>query len=113
MIVKNQQEVVPKDVVMEGAEKVRIQVLIGDTMDAPNFVMRRFSIGPGGYTPLHDHNWEHEVFVLGGTGSLVNEHQEEVLLNPTDFAFVPSGEIHQFKNNGGQDFIFLCIIPKV
>lgn len=112
MIVKNQQEVPAKDVVMEGAVKTRIQVLMGDNVDAPHFVMRRFTIGPGGCTPLHDHQWEHEVFVLDGTGALINEHQEEVPLNPTDFAFVPSGESHQFKNNGGQDFIFLCIIPR-
>ena len=111
MIVKNQIEILAKDVVMEGAENVRIQVLMGDNVNAPHFVMRRFTIGPGGHTPLHDHDWEHEVFVLEGKGALVNADGHEAPLNPADFAFVPAGETHQFKNKSPNDFVFLCIIP--
>jgi quercetin dioxygenase-like cupin family protein len=112
MIVQNQHEIPQKDIVMEGAERVRIQVLMGDNINAPHFVMRRFTIGPGGHTPLHTHDWEHEVFILGGTGALVDEHEKIISLTPSDFAFVPAGETHQFKNTGDEDFIFLCIIPK-
>ena len=112
MIGKHQQEIPQKDIVVAGAEQVRIQVLVGDNVNAPHFVMRRFTIGPGGHTPLHEHDWEHEVFILGGTGALVDEHGKTIPLNPSNFAFVPAGEIHQFKNTGDKDFIFLCIIPK-
>ncbi|HDS59890.1 MAG TPA: cupin domain-containing protein [Thermoplasmatales archaeon] len=111
MIVQNQRDVPAKDVVMEDAENVRIQVLMGDNVAAPHFVMRRFTIGPGGHTPLHDHDWEHEVFVLDGRGALVDENGREIPLRPTDFAFVPAGEVHQFRNTGQEDFVFLCVIP--
>ncbi|KAA0000477.1 MAG: cupin domain-containing protein [Thermoplasmata archaeon] len=73
--------------------------------------MRRFVVGKGGYTPLHKHDWEHEVFVLGGEGALVDENGNELPLKKDYFAFVPPNEIHQFKNVGDEDFIFLCIIP--
>lgn len=96
---------------MEGAEKARIQVLMGENVNAPHFVMRRFTIGPGGHTPLHEHDWEHEVYVLSGRGALINEDGQEMALRPSDFAFVPAGEGHQFKNRGDEDFVFLCIIP--
>ena len=30
--------------------------------------MRHFEIEPGGTTPLHEHEWEHEAFILTGGG---------------------------------------------
>ena len=34
---------------------------------APTFCMRVFDLEPGGSTPWHTHNWEHEVYILEGT----------------------------------------------
>ncbi|MFH1179934.1 MAG: cupin, partial [Candidatus Bathyarchaeota archaeon] len=50
------------------AEKVKIRWLINEKNGALNFAMRRFEVEPGGYTPYHTHDWEHEVYVLEGEG---------------------------------------------
>ncbi len=110
MFVKRFDEVKKEDVHEEGAKNVQIQWLIDEKV-APNFAMRRFTIKENGYTPLHKHDWEHEVFVLEGEGALVDENGNEHPLKPGNFALVEPNEIHQFKNKGKGDFIFLCLIP--
>jgi len=94
---------------MEGAEKVRVQWLINKPA-APNFAMRRFIVREGGCTPLHTHDYEHEVYVLEGRG-VVTDGKEGRLLEHNSVAFIPANHVHQFKNIGSSDFIFLCIIP--
>ena len=58
-------------VAMEGASGVTKRVMIGPDDGAPNFVMRVFTVEPGGHTPLHSHDSEHEVYVVGGRGAVV------------------------------------------
>jgi len=104
---------VPKNIVeMDGVEGVKIQVLISPEQGAPNFVMRRFEIVPGGHTPYHQHDWEHEVYVLSGEGVLVGE-EGELPLVPDTSAYVAPGDMHNFKNVGEDTFVFLCMIPDV
>ncbi len=110
MIVKNYKEIDEKEINEEGAKNVKIQWLIDEKI-APNFAMRRFIVGKYGYTPLHNHDWEHEVFVLSGRGALIDENGKEHELLSGKFAFVKPNETHQFKNKGEEDFIFLCMIP--
>ncbi|MBS3773474.1 MAG: cupin domain-containing protein [Candidatus Thermoplasmatota archaeon] len=111
MIVEHQQDVEVQQVEMEGAKDVTIQWLIDEKRGAPTFAMRRFVVGPGGHTPLHEHAWEHEVYVLDGEGALVDENGGEHTLEPHRFGYVPAGETHQFRNTGSDDFVFLCMIP--
>jgi len=54
----------------EDAKGVTIRVLMGENVGAPTFTMRRFEIAPGGHTPFHAHAWEHEVYILSGTGKV-------------------------------------------
>jgi len=94
----------------EGASKLKVRWLITKEMGAPNFAMRLFEMEPKGFSPLHSHNWEHEVFVLEGEGIVVSENGE-TKLKAGDAVFVPPNERHQFKNNGKQPFKFLCLVP--
>ena len=48
-----------------------VRWVIAEKDGAKNFFMLVFEIEPGGYTPLHHHSWEHEMFVCGGKGSVV------------------------------------------
>ena len=50
------------------AKGVAARVLIGKADGAENFCMRAFEIAPGGHTPKHTHDWEHEMFVHAGPG---------------------------------------------
>ena len=50
----------------EGASKLKVRWLITKDMGAENFAMKLFEMEPGGYSPDHQHPWEHEVFILKG-----------------------------------------------
>jgi len=103
------QEVEPK-IAEEGASKLKVRWLITKEMGAENFAMRLFEMEPGGYSPLHSHKWEHEVFILKGEGVVVGEGRERKF-RAGDVIFVPSNEKHQFKNNSEKTVKFLCLVP--
>jgi len=102
-------EVEPKEA-DEGASKVSVRWLITREMGAPNFAMRLFEVEPGGHSPLHNHPWEHEVFILEGEGLVVGG-KEEKKLKAGDAVFVAPSEQHQFKNNSKKKLKFLCLVP--
>jgi quercetin dioxygenase-like cupin family protein len=93
-----------------GSKGVRIRVVISKDDGAGNFIMRVFEVEPGGYTPRHKHDWEHEVFVLAGKGTAVSEAGEHEI-KKGDVIFIPPNEEHQFKNTGQDILEFICLIP--
>jgi quercetin dioxygenase-like cupin family protein len=99
-----------EEVVMDGAKGVKVRWLITKETGAPNFAMRLFEVQPAGYTPLHSHAWEHEVFILDGEGALF-DGEKATPLKLDDVVFVPANEPHQFKNTGKKLFRFICLIP--
>ena len=76
MRIKNHEQVQSNEVTMEGSAGCRVRWLIGEGDHAPNFAMREFEVQPGGHTPKHFHDYEHEVFVLAGRGVVVDGDQE-------------------------------------
>ena len=94
----------------EGASKLRVRWLITKEMGAPNFAMRLFEMEPKGYSPLHTHPWEHEVYILEGKGLVVSE-QGEKQFKTGDAIFILPNEKHQFKNNSEKTLKFLCLVP--
>jgi len=109
MFVSNLRDFSPQPVI-EGARGVRIRWMINEDRGADNFVMRYFEIEPDGHTPLHTHPWEHEIFILGGEGAIINGDDEK-MLKEGDVVFIPRGERHQFRNTGRDPFTLLCMIP--
>ncbi|MDH7564552.1 MAG: cupin domain-containing protein [Candidatus Bathyarchaeota archaeon] len=94
----------------EGTFGVKVRWLITKEMGAPNFAMRLFELEPKGYSPLHSHPWEHEVFILEGEGVVVNSNGEHKF-KAGDVVFVAQNELHQFKNTGKKALSFLCLVP--
>lgn len=94
----------------DGVKDVKLRWLISQKDGAEHFAMRLFELQPGGYTPLHQHDWEHEVFILEGTGVFKDDTKEESF-KPGDVFFVPPMEWHQFVNTGNAVLKFLCLIP--
>jgi len=88
------------------------RVLIGPEHGAPNFIMRLFTLGKGGFSPYHKHAWEHEVYVLSGQGIVKGEGFEKKVTSG-DFVYVPPNEEHQFLCTGEDELKFLCVIPRV
>lgn len=95
---------------LDGAKDVEIRLLISKADGAENFEMRMFELQPGGYTPLHTHPHEHEVFVIEGQGVFVCEGQEHEF-SAEYVIFVPPNKEHRFKNTGNSLLRMLCIIP--
>ena len=112
MIIKKISEVENKVVEMEGASQVRMRLLISERDDAPNFNMRVFELAPGGHTPFHSHDFEHEIFVLEGEGELFDGENNHPL-GPGSVSLVAPNEEHNFRNTSDSGiFRFLCIVPQ-
>ncbi len=110
MYIVNAQEAGRSAVTSEGARDTQVQWLLDESRGAPNFALRRFSIAPGGHTPRHTHNWEHEVYVLRGEGVLVTD-EGEVPLGPNQAILIRPDEEHQFCCTGAESLEMLCIVP--
>ena len=110
MKIEKSSNIAKNPVEMEGVKDVDIRWLIAKADGAQNFEMRMFELQPGGYTPLHTHPQEHEVFVLEGSGVFVFEGKGHPF-NSEYAIFVPGGKEHCFKNTGNSVLRFLCIIP--
>ncbi len=110
VVVKSSSSVKSENV--DVAKNTKIQWLINEKDGANKFFMRLFTVEPNGYSPLHTHNWEHEVFILTGEGKIVLENKE-ISFKERDVIFVPCNEKHQFVNTGNSNLEFLCSIPKV
>lgn len=96
----------------EGLEGVSIRWVMGDNVQTPNFITRVIDLAPGANTPYHQHPWEHEAFVLDGSGT-VRTPEGETELSERMCIYVPPNEEHQFLNTGDETLRFICIIPQV
>lgn len=95
---------------VEGAPGVTVRWVLTERDGANNFSMRLFEIAPGGQTEHHTHPWEHEVFVLSGSGRVWSEEGEREI-GPEQVVLVPAGELHHFANAGDQPLKFICCVP--
>ena len=95
---------------VENVPGVTIRWVIGEQDGAPNFAMRVFEVEPGHASPYHQHEWEHEVFVLAGQGVVRRQDGESPISNGS-VVFVPSMEMHQFANRGDSVLRFICVVP--
>lgn len=103
-------QILANPVEQEGAQRAKMRLLIGAQDGAPVFAMRQFELEPGGCTPSHEHPWEHEMYILQGSGT-IHCSGEETVVRPGTFAFIPPNEPHQVVNNGMITLKFLCLIP--
>jgi quercetin dioxygenase-like cupin family protein len=103
-------EIEAQEVDLPGAQGVRIRWLVSESDGAPTFYMRRFELAPGGRTPLHAHEWEHEVYILEGEGTVLGADGEE-RFRAGDVVFMPGGEEHYFAADQSAPVAFLCLIP--
>lgn len=86
-----------------------IQILIGSDI-APNFVMRRFIMEPGGGMPNHTNSVEHEQFILRGRAR-VGIGKDIYEVKSGDVVFIPKGIPHWYKAEGDEPFEFICVVP--
>ncbi|MHA1907556.1 MAG: cupin domain-containing protein [Candidatus Thorarchaeota archaeon] len=107
----NYKEREEEEVTMAKSEKTTVRWLIGRRSGAKTYAMRHFEIAPGGIVPLHQHDEEHEIFILQGTAKMLGA-PEESYAKKDDVVFIPSNEEHGYDNTKGTEpFRFICVIP--
>jgi quercetin dioxygenase-like cupin family protein len=94
----------------EGVKGVTKANVVGEREGWEHHTLRVFRVEPGGYTPQHQHDWEHVNYVIKGKGKLLLNGETRAL-QEKDFAFVPPNTPHQFKNESDELFEFICIVP--
>jgi quercetin dioxygenase-like cupin family protein len=112
MKIKVLSDVSPQIFDSDSAKGVKKWVLLSEKDGAPNFRMRLFEVAPGGFSPYHQHNYEHEVYILEGQGVLVGKEEEHPVSAGQAVLVLPN-EWHQFKNTGQFPLKFICVIPIV
>jgi len=108
--IRNIDEATLKPVEMAGVQGAHMAVMCGKEHGAMNFSLRRFRIDAGGYTPRHSHDYEHEVFIVDGGGTVLLDGKENPV-RPGDVILVPANEEHQFKADSRAGLSFLCMVP--
>ena len=109
MVIRNIHEVEDAPVGMPGVKGVRMAVMVGREHGAPNFALRSFRVEPGGHSPRHSHDYEHEVFIVEGQGEVLLEGAYRAIKGG-DVIYVPADQEHQFKA-GPSGLRFLCLVP--
>lgn len=107
--IRNIDEVEHAPVQMEGVRGAQMALMVGREHGAPNFALRHFRVEGGGHTPRHSHDYEHEVFIEGGGGTVLLEGAERPVRRG-DVVYVPANEEHQFRA-GPDGLSFLCLVP--
>jgi len=95
---------------MAGANGVTARVPISAADGAPGFTMRFYTIDPGGNTPYHKHDYEHEVFVLNGRGYLLFRGGRKPIM-PSDAILIDPDEWHGFVGDESIGMEMLCMVP--
>ena len=92
-----------------GADGLTVRWVINASQGATNFAMRVFELEPGKSSPFHQHENEHEAYVLAGSGEIeTSEGKGE--LKEGSALFIPSGENHRFRNTGNDTLRFIDVI---
>lgn len=95
---------------MDGVANTTKANVIGPKEGWKENTLRVFRIASGGFTPHHQHDWEHVNYIIKGKGTLtIGDQTIEVVEG--DFALVRSNTMHQFRNPFAADFEFICIVP--
>lgn len=90
--------------------RVTVRWLLGEPEGAPNFEMRYFALSGDISTDWHNHEWEHQAFVVKGKGKF-RSIEKEYDLEPGCAVFVAPGDQHHFIC-GGDLLEFICVVPK-
>ena len=83
----------PERIEADGAKGIVIRHVLTEKDGAPHFNLRVLTIEAGGQSPDHAHPWEHEFFVLRGTGTGLVDNRE-VQVKEGDALLVPPDVRH-------------------
>src|SRR5579884_2400744 len=109
MLIKSYNDVAPT--AYEGVpDGVQIREMITARDGAPTFAMRVFDVQAGASTPYHRHEWEHEAYIISGTGRVRTEGKETAF-QPGDSVYIAPNEQHCFMADTNVAVQMICCIP--
>jgi quercetin dioxygenase-like cupin family protein len=108
-VIRNIDDVERAPAQVPGVKGVTMAVMVGREHGAPNFALRQFVVEPGGHSPRHSHDYEHEVFIVEGGGTVLLNGTENPI-RPGDVVYVPADHEHQFRASRS-GLRFLCLVP--
>ena len=86
------------------------RILIGRDEGADDFIVRYFTIPPGGHSSLEHHRHQHGVVIVHGGGKvLLNDRWTEIGVG--DAVYIEPDEVHQFEASADGPLGFVCVIP--
>jgi quercetin dioxygenase-like cupin family protein len=89
---------------------VAIRYLLVEEFGTPHFEMRYFELEKGASSSEDLHDYEHEVFIVRGEGTLLL-NDREYTLTPGDAIFIAANEKHQLLQKGSEALGFICVVP--
>jgi len=110
MVIRNLDRTETEPMDSPDVQGVRMAVMAGREDGAPNFAIRQIVVEPSGHTPLHSHDYEHEIVVLEGRGTATLEGEVREIA-PGDVLFIPPEREHQFRASSDASLRFLCVTP--
>lgn len=86
------------------------RILIGRDEGCEDFIVRYFTIPPGGHSSLESHLHQHGVVVVNGKGRVrLGEAWSEIGVG--DAVFIEPNEVHQLRAHDDAPLGFICVIP--
>ena len=92
-----------------GADGLTMRWVINGSQGATNFAMRVLELEPGKVSAFHQHDNEHEVFVLEGEGEVETPGGTSSIKSGS-VVFISEKENHQFRNTGKEMMRFVDVI---
>jgi len=103
MYIKNYREL---PIESTGVEGLTARWAINASQGATNFSMRLLELAPLKSTPMHQHDSEHEIFVLVGRGEVETE-DDAYPIREGSVIYISPNEIHKFNNTGADILRFV------
>ena len=103
MYIRNYREI-PEE--QTGVDGLTVRWGINASQGATNFSMRLLELAPMKSTPMHQHDSEHEIYVLVGKGEV--ETEDNVYpIREGSIIYVSPNEVHRFVNTGASILRFV------
>ncbi len=102
--------VAPVRFLEDGSYNVKMRQLVGREDGARKTAMHELSMGKGGYSAMHRHEWDHQLVVTEGRGVAIID-KKKLALRPGVVLLVQSNEEHQFLQRGNGPLRFLTVTP--
>jgi quercetin dioxygenase-like cupin family protein len=88
-----------------------MQGLSTPSRGAAEVMVWRTRVAPGGGPPVHKHDHEEVVFVVSGTGVVIEEDGSQHTFGPGDTIHAPAGMVHELRADEGVAVEWIACMP--